>query len=77
MHYDINDRWFVNALADVGGFNVGSKITAQGFGSVGYRWTQNISTAIGYRAIYTDYEDNGFTYQITQHGLFSSLGISF
>jgi hypothetical protein len=77
MHYDINDRWFVNALADVGGFNVGSKITAQGFGAVGYRWTKNISSAIGYRVIYTDYEDNGFTYNITQHGLFSSLGISF
>ena len=77
LQYQINDRWFVNALADVGGFGVGSKITAQGFASVGYMWTPSISTALGYRAIYADYENDGFVYDATQHGLFTSIGFHF
>lgn len=50
----INNRWFVNAMADVGGFGVGSLFTTQGFASVGYRWTESISTALGYRATQHD-----------------------
>lgn len=75
--YDINERWFVNALADVGGFGVGSDFTAQGFLAVGYNWTEKISTALGYRAIYTDYDKNGFVYNVTQHGLYSSVAFHF
>ena len=77
MHYDINDRWFINALGDVGGFGAGSKITAQGFATVGYNWSETISTALGYRAIYTDYRKGGFVFDATQHGLFAILGIHF
>lgn len=73
----INDRWFANAIADVGGFGVGSRFTTQGFASVGYRWTEAISTALGYRAIYTDYRNDGFSYRATQHGVFSSIAYHF
>jgi len=73
----INDRWFVNAVADVGGFGVGSRFTTQGFASVGYRWTESISTALGYRAIYADYRRGGFSYRATQHGVFSSIAYHF
>ncbi len=73
----INDRWFANVIADVGGFGVGSRFTAQGFASVGYRWTESISTALGYRAIYTDYRNDGFSYRATQHGVFSSIAYHF
>ena len=76
-HYDINEKWFVNALADVGGFGVGSKITAQGFLAVGYNWTEAISTAIGYRAIYTNYDHDGFVYDTTMHGPFTSIAFHF
>jgi hypothetical protein len=75
--WHINDRWFANIMADVGGFGVGSKFTTQGFVSVGYRWTDSISTALGYRAIYTDYRNDGFTYRATQHGVFSSIAYHF
>lgn len=77
LNYAINDKWFINAIADVGGFGVGSKITAQGFASLGYMWSPSISTAIGYRAIYTDYSNDGFVYNVTQHGAFVSLGYHF
>lgn len=77
FHYDINDRWFLNGMGDIGGFGVGSDFTAQGFAAVGYNWTQNISTAVGYRAIYTDYDSGGFVYNVTQHGLYSSIAYHF
>lgn len=77
LQYSIDDRWFINALADVGGFGASSKFTAQGFASLGYMWTPSISTALGYRAIYTDYENDGFVYKTTQHGVFTSIGFHF
>jgi len=77
LHYDMNDKWFVNVIADVGGFGVGSKFTTQGFASVGYMWTPSISTALGYRVIYTDYVNDGFVYDITQHGVFTSIAYHF
>ncbi len=73
----INERWFVNLLGDVGGFGVGSRFTTQGFAAIGYRWTDSISTALGYRAIYTDYRNDGFTYRTTQHGAFASVAYHF
>lgn len=76
-HYDITDKWFVNALGDIGGFGVGSKLTWQAFGAVGYNWTKTFSTSIGYRAIYEDYENGGFVYDMTQQGVFAGLGIHF
>jgi hypothetical protein len=76
-HYDINDKWFVNALADVGGFGVGSDLTAQGFAAIGYNWTDSISTAIGYRALYTNYENDGFVYDTTLHGPLASVAFHF
>jgi hypothetical protein len=77
MHYDINANWFVNLYADVGGFGVGSDLTAQGFAAVGYRWSDTISTAFGYRVLYTDYDKDGFVYNVTQHGPYFGLGIHF
>lgn len=77
LQWAINEKWFVNGLADIGGFGIGSQLTAQGFGSVGYMWTPSISSAIGYRAIYTDYKNNGFVYDVTQHGVFASLAYHF
>lgn len=77
IHYDINDRWFVDGMADVGGFGVASDFTAQGSATLGYNWTDSISTSIGYRALYTDYKDAGFRYDATQHGLFTRLAFNF
>ncbi|MBS7698389.1 MULTISPECIES: hypothetical protein [unclassified Chelatococcus] len=82
LQYRINDRWFLNALADIGGFGVGSQLTSQGLVSVGYKWTESFSTAVGYRALYTDYKDSGnrtgtFRYDTTMHGPFLSMAVHF
>jgi len=77
MHYDFNDRWFANGLADIGGFGAGSKISTQAFAAVGYNWSEKISTALGYRVLYTDYDKDNFLYKTTQYGPYLSLGIHF
>lgn len=82
LQYRINDKWFLNALADIGGFGLGSQLTSQGFLAVGYNWTEAWSTAVGYRALYTDYESvtgpfSDFRYRTTIHGPFVSAAYHF
>lgn len=52
--YVISEKWFVDAEADIGGYN--KSVTWQTFAAVGYNWTQNISSTVGFRALYVDYE---------------------
>lgn len=82
LQYRIDEKWFINALADVGGFGLGSKLTSQGFVALGYNWTRDWSTAVGYRALYTDYQAvtgpaSNFRYVTTIHGPFVSLAYHF
>ncbi|WP_413991270.1 hypothetical protein ACMDCR_03945 [Labrys okinawensis] len=79
--YHFNDKWYLNALGDFGATS-SSNITAQGLVSVGYNWTQSFSTALGFRALYTDYEngnDRGgsFRYKSTLYGPFVSMSYNF
>jgi hypothetical protein len=77
IQYQFDKHWFVNATGDIGGFGLGSKLTSQGLLTIGYRWTDNVSTSIGYRVLYTDYQKGGFTYNTTMHGVFLGLGVHF
>ena len=57
--YRYDDRWFMNMLADLGGWS--DSATGQALASVGYNWTQNIATTLGYRVMYTyTHQDTGF-----------------
>lgn len=75
--YRLNNDWFLTGIADVGGFGVGSRLTAQGVAAVGYNWNANWSSSIGYRVLYTDYRAGGFSYRVTQHGPFTTLSYKF
>ena len=81
VQYGFNDRWRLNGIADIGGFGVGSQLTAQGFLTLSYNWTDHFSTAAGYRAIYTNYESGSgsdrFDYEATLHGPFLSAAFHF
>jgi hypothetical protein len=58
-HYD--DRWFVNVLADLGGWT--DSATGQALASIGYKWTPNFATTLGYRVMYTyDKQDTGYNF---------------
>lgn len=84
LQWKLNKQWFVNALADVGGFGLpaSSKLSSQGLIAVGYNWNESWSTALGYRALYTDYQSvtsptRDFRYNTTMHGPFMSIGYHF
>jgi hypothetical protein len=49
-NYRVDDKWFVNAYADVGGLS--DSATGQGLAEVGYNWTPSIATTLGYRVLY-------------------------
>jgi hypothetical protein len=49
--YKFDDRWFMNTLADIGGWS--DSATGQVLASVGYNWTPSIATTLGYRLLYT------------------------
>lgn len=82
MNYRISEKWFFNALGDIGGFGVGSKLTTQGLVAVGYNWTSSLSTSAGYRALYTDYQQSSgaggsFRWNATLYGPFMALNYNF
>jgi hypothetical protein len=84
--YRYDDRWFMNMLADLGGWS--DSATGQALASVGYNWTQNIATTLGYRVMYTyTHQDTGFNdltfqprsfrYQQWMYGPFAGFKYSF
>lgn len=75
--WDINDKWFLAGRSDIGGFGVGSDLTWSVQGTVGYRFTGNVSAELGYRYLDTDYKDGTFTYDMAEHGIFTGLNITF
>ena len=85
-HYRFDDRWFMNMLADLGGWS--DSATGQALASVGYNWTQNIATTLGYRVMYTytnqdtgfnavTLESRSFRYQQWMYGPFAGFKYSF
>lgn len=71
-------RWlYLAAQADVGGFGAGSQITWNVLGSLGVNFTRNVFAELGYRYMYVDYDRNGFLYQVSTYGIYSSIGVKF
>lgn len=58
--------WFFRAGGDIGAG--GSDFTWQAMGLVGYKLTDSCNIGLGYRGLGTDYQNGGFTYDITAHG---------
>lgn len=60
--------WSMTLIGDVGGFDVGSRLTWQALGTVNYRWNENWMLHAGYRALHVDYRKGRFLYDTTMHG---------
>ncbi len=84
--YRFDDRWFMNVLADLGGWS--DSATGQALASVGYKWTANIATTLGYRVMYTytdqdtgfnnlTFQPRSFRYQQWMYGPFAGFKYSF
>jgi hypothetical protein len=65
---NLSKKFFFMASGDIGGFGVSSDLTWQAMAGFGFRVSKNGSILLGYRAIGTDYESGGFTYDVTGHG---------
>jgi hypothetical protein len=68
---NLTERWIVAGEADVGGVLAGSDLSWNVQGYLGYRTSvlgQPTTFAIGYRALYVDYDHNEFKWDVTQHG---------
>lgn len=59
----------------VGGFGVGAEIDWDAMGGIGYKWNDTFSSVLAYRAIGVNYDNDGFVYDVVQHGV--ALGLVF
>ncbi len=59
--------WFLRLAGDIGAGD--SDFTWQAAGLIEYQLKENLSLAVGYRWLDTDYANGGFTYDITASGL--------
>ena len=73
--WEINDRWFLAAKGDIGGFGVDSDFTWNLQGTVGYRFNESVSCEIGYRYFATDYSSDDYIYDIAQSG--ALIGVNY
>jgi hypothetical protein len=69
----INDKWSVNARADIGGFGVGSDFSWNAQAGVGYHFNRTWSAHLQYKALMVDYANGkagtaSFAYDTITHG---------
>jgi hypothetical protein len=72
---EINDRWFLQAGGDIGGFGVNSDLIWQANAVLGYRFNDSVSALAGYRSLGVDYSSGGFLVDTVAHG--PVIGLSF
>jgi hypothetical protein len=75
--YNLNEKYYLLARADIGGFGVGSDLSWSASGGVGCQLSPRVYTEITYRALGMDYDHDGFIYDMVTHGPELSLGITF
>jgi hypothetical protein len=71
VHVNFTDHWVLTGAADVGGFGVGSDISWNAQGYIGYRTTLfgvPVIPSVGYRALYQNYDRDSFKWDVIQQG---------
>ncbi len=81
LNWPFATAWTTSARADVGGFGVGSKVSINLSADVGYAVASWCTVAVGYKALWVDYDNGGdgdastFVYDVVTHGL--RVGVAF
>lgn len=75
--FNIDDKWYLDGWGMIGGFGAASKVTWDVMADVGYHWNDRLSFAVGYRALGVDYSNDGFVYDVVQHGPFLGTVVKF
>lgn len=76
----LSERWGARGEADIGGFGVGSDLTWNAQAVLTYDFTvagYAAFAAAGYRALYWDYKDGGFEWDVTMSGPMLGAGVRF
>ena len=77
----IKDKFIANLRADIGGFDIGSKLTWQIQGEAGYQFSELFFASIGYRYISIDYATGSgqdyFAYDVATFGPELRFGFNF
>lgn len=66
--FQLAPGWSALLYADVGGFGVGSRSTAQLLGTVNYQMRENAFLSVGYRHLHVDYRDGGTRFDMRMGG---------
>jgi opacity protein-like surface antigen len=74
---ELDANWFLAGNALIGGFGVGSELSWDVFGGLGYKFNESISMTAGYRALGIDYSDNGTVIDLVTQGPLVALTFSF
>jgi len=69
-----NTKFYLSAFGLIGGFDVSSDFLYDVGVNLGYSWTENFATTIGYRRFDVDYKEGDFLYDVAQSGM--TLGFS-
>ena len=75
--YQFDSGIFATAFSQVGGFGVGSDLTWDAFGGLGYQFNNSVSAIAGYRHLEVDYEHKGFVFDVEMSGPVLGMTIRF
>jgi len=71
--FDLNEKFFVGGLAEIGGFGAGSELQWELVGRAGYRISDTVSVAFGYRHLVLNFERDRLDIEATMTGPFLAV----
>jgi hypothetical protein len=75
--FNFTDHLYLAAKGDIGGFGVGSDLSWQVFGALGYQFNRQWSAELGYKYLSIDYAQDGVVFDAVQAGAFVGLKYTF
>jgi hypothetical protein len=75
--YNLKKAFYLTGKVDVGGFDLNSTITVQAYAALVCQATRSIYAELGFRYLYDDYENGGYSYKISTYGPQITLGAQF
>ncbi len=75
--YYLGKHWSINAVIDVGGFDVSSRMTSQVMLGASWHLSSHFRVALAIRYLADDFVDGSFRWQISEHGVILGIGLRF
>ncbi len=75
IQHALTQRWSLAGYADVGGFDVGSRLSWQVVVGANYKFNERFVGKLGYRYLSFDYQDRNFYWNVANSGPCAGFGI--